>query len=101
VRIASFVAQEPEVVPSFRVLDVALHRVVNQREGAIEIADFIQGATDQERVIRVLERAFGKPAAQFTRGVGFTFTEQCVELEQQRIDDFVVRFRQIQRLIAE
>ena len=52
-------------------------------------------------MVRVLERAFRELAAQFAGSIGFTLAEQRVELEQQRIDDFVVGLRQIQGLVAE
>ena len=46
VRVAALVAQEPQIVPGFRVLQAALHGVIDQREGALEIADLVQRAAN-------------------------------------------------------
>ncbi len=71
-----------------------------ERLGPSHVADLVVGPPYQEDMIRVLERPWRKALGDRAGLVDLALAQQSVEFQQQRIDDLVVGFGELEGLIA-
>jgi hypothetical protein len=83
-----------------RVARVLEGGLLDQRRRLLGLADLVEGAADEEGVVRVVVRALGD-LGHHPRGLlEVALAEQRVELEQERVDDLLVHLGEVEGLIA-